>query len=418
MRDSFEPLWDVLEEHLEEAGFLWGAWERCLVAPNYTLEEVEATVEARLEAHLDGLVIGGSRAVERLLVPALESEDSEQVAAAAAALLLGGEAAGLERVVEALHELPAQRPALVRALQCSERADVPPRMRACLADVDEAIVGAAAEVLSFLHLPLGDAIPVLLASDEPTLRGLGLRALIDEPPAASHARAVQAALVDPDLHVVDAAIDAGVLLAPTAAWTRIRARAGEPDPAQALLLLALRGEPGDRDALLAALADPSRRAAAIYALGHVGAPELVDACLEWLDDASCGPLVGETLAALTGADLEEAEVTLPPSDDDEPLEHTPEHDLPRPDPMRTMQWWLRQRPQFADGQRYLAGRPRTREAVLAALTHGPMRRRPALVLDLLLHAPRGARPRLQTYAPTRRQRAELAELQRSLPGER
>src|SRR5690606_28604303 len=156
-------------------------------------------------------------------------------------------------------------------------------------------------------LPLGDAIPVLLASDDPGLRGVGLRALTSEPPAASHARAVQAALADPELQVVDAAIDAGVLLAPAATWPRVRARASEPDPSQALLRLALRGEAGDCDVVLAARAESSRRAAAIHALGHVGAPELVDACLGWLEDASCGPLVGEMLAALTGADLEDAE---------------------------------------------------------------------------------------------------------------
>ena len=49
-----------------------------------------------------------------------------------------------------------------------------------------------------------------------------------------------------------------------------------------------------------------------------------------------------------------------------------------------------------------------------ALTHVPMRRRPALLLDLQLHAPPGSRPRLQPHAPTRRQRAELADIRKLL----
>ncbi|MDC0718273.1 TIGR02270 family protein [Nannocystis bainbridge] len=407
-----EPLWDVLEEHLDEAEFLWESWEGSLVAPNYTLAEVEANVESRLHAHLDGLVIGGPVAAQQLLVPALESDESGRVAAAAAALLLGPDETALSTLFAALHELPAARPALVRAFACIDRAELLPRLRACLTDVDEAIVGAAAEALVFRHEPLGEALSVLLASDEPALRGLGLRALAGEPGGAGQVRAIQAALADEAPQVVDAAIAAGLVLAPAPTWTRVRSRAEQPDGALALLLLALRDGPGDRAALLAALGDASRRPAAIYALGHVGAPELVDACLEWLDDGDCGPLVGEAMQALTGLDLDEAGVTA--TVEDEATEHTPEHDLARPDPLPAMQWWLRQRPRFADGQRYLQGEPRARAGVIEALTSGPMRRRPALLLDLQLKAPRGALLRLQTAAPTARQRRELAELRRAL----
>lgn len=412
MTATFEPLWDVLEEHLDEAEYLWGAWEHALVAPDYTLEEVEATVESRLLAHLDGLVVGADAARERLVVPALESDEFGRAAAAATALLLDPEAAP-GPLFTVLRDLPEQRPALVRALACSDRADLVPALRELLADVDEAVVGAAAEALLFHHEPLGDALSILLASDDPALRSLGLRALPGEPPAPAHARAVQAALGDSDLLVVDAAIDAGVLLAPSAAWARVRDRAGEPDPSAALLLLALRGGPDDLARVVAALADEPRRLAAIHALSHVGAPELVDVCLEWLEDAAAGPLVGEMLAALTGVDLDEAELALPGGDDDA-LAHAPEDDLPRPEPMATMQWWLRQRPRFAEGQRWLGGRLRTPAVVVDALGGGPMRRRPALLLDLQLHAARGVRPRLQPRAPTSRQRRELAELARLL----
>jgi hypothetical protein len=80
-----------------------------------------------------------------------------------------------------------------------------------------------------------------------------------------------------------------------------------------------------------------------------------------------------------------------------------------------MQWWLRRRAQYEDGQRYLHGRPRTRaEDFINGLTSGPMRRRPALLLDLQLAAPRGALLRLQPRAPTARQRQQLAELRGTL----
>jgi uncharacterized protein (TIGR02270 family) len=407
------PLWDVLEEHLDEADFLWGAWEQSLVAPNYTLDEVEAAVESRLHAHLDGLVIGEVAAAERLLLPALESDESTRVSAAASALLLGSYESALDALFSVVQDLPEQRPALVRAFACSERGDLLARLRAGLADVDEAIVAAAAEALLAHHEPLGEVLTVLLASDDPAARSLGLRALPGEVPAPAHARAIQAGLGDDDPRVVDAAIAAGLVFAPGPTWTRVRGRADEPGGDQALLLLALRDKAGDRAAVTAALADPSRRCAAIYAFGHVGAPECVDACLEWLDDAAAGPLIGEMLQALTGVDLDDAGLAAP-AGDDESLEHRPEDDLARPDPLPTMQWWLRQRPRFADGQRYLGGRPRTRAEVAQALSTGPMRRRPALLLDLQLQAPRGPRLRLDLRAPAARQRRELAELRRAL----
>ncbi|WAS94341.1 TIGR02270 family protein [Nannocystis punicea] len=407
-----EPLWDVLEEHLDEAEFLWESWEQSLVAPNYTLEEVASGVESRLYAHLDGLVIGDAPAAERLLVPALESDEPTRVSAAAAALLLGPVDSALDTLFTVLQDLPEQRPALVRAFACTDHAGLLPRLRATLSDVDEALVAAAAEALVFRHEPLGEALSVLLASDDPAARCLGLQALPGEPEAAGQVRAIQAGLADDDPGVVDAAIAAGLVLAPAPTWTRVRARAEEPGGAFAMLLLALRDQAGDRAALLAALADAARRPAAIYALGHVGAPDLVDACLEWLEDAEAGPLVGEMMQALTGIDLDDAGVTA--TVEEEALEHTPEHDLPRPDPLPTMQWWLRQRSRFEDGQRYLQGEPRARAEVVEALTSGPMRRRSALLLDLQLRAPRGVLLRLQTRAPTARQQRELVELRRLL----
>ena len=35
MHTDGEPLWDIVEEHLDEAEFLWERWEHGLVAPNY-----------------------------------------------------------------------------------------------------------------------------------------------------------------------------------------------------------------------------------------------------------------------------------------------------------------------------------------------------------------------------------------------
>ena len=61
-----EPRWDIVEEHLDEAEFLWAMWEHSLLSPKYTLDTVargaplvllEAMkMELRLTAPQDGQV--------------------------------------------------------------------------------------------------------------------------------------------------------------------------------------------------------------------------------------------------------------------------------------------------------------------------------------------------------------------------
>src|SRR6185503_21088436 len=94
--------WDVVEEHLDEAEFLFSQWEAGLSSPDYTLEEVEQRLEERLFAQVDGLVAAGAPAASRLLVPALSAEAPSRVAAAALALLSAEGSRGVDAVLGAL----------------------------------------------------------------------------------------------------------------------------------------------------------------------------------------------------------------------------------------------------------------------------------------------------------------------------
>jgi hypothetical protein len=63
-------LWDVVEEHLDEAAFLVGQFERALEHPARLLSELDRYPEGRLRAHVDALAIGGAPVRERLLTRA------------------------------------------------------------------------------------------------------------------------------------------------------------------------------------------------------------------------------------------------------------------------------------------------------------------------------------------------------------
>lgn len=110
-------LWDVVEEHLDEAAFLWTQWERGLHSPLYKLHTLRDRVEERMLAHLDGLVVGGEAVAQRLLYPALTEGLGGIAFAAAMALLLSGRPEAEEAVCSALATAaPPQREEIIRAL--------------------------------------------------------------------------------------------------------------------------------------------------------------------------------------------------------------------------------------------------------------------------------------------------------------
>lgn len=400
--------WDLVERHLDEADFLWEVWERSLLAPDYTLAEVARESEERLLAHVDGLVANGPEVVPRLLLPILEGGEFHRLSAAALALLQRPGPEGVEAAVQALRARPGQRSALTRALACA--APVPlDRMRELLGDRDEGVVAAAAEVLLVHEVALGAVLPALWRSGELATRALALRALPDEPGSSRMLDLVEEGLRAREAQVVSAAMVAGCRLGLDSAWARVRELAAGSDK-QAMLLLALGGGKAEERELLGALADPERRASALWALGFMGTPEAVDASLELMQDPRSCHLAGEVFTAVTGIDLKHAALKAAAQEEDEVLEHLAEDDLPRPDPVKLRQWWMAHRGEFLPGQRYLMGKPRSLEGILMALAEGPMRRRPPLLLDLQLRASGKPGPRLETRAPTRQQYAQLQRL--------
>ena len=414
MATDTEPLWDIVEEHLDDAEFLWEQWEHGLVAPNYTLAELADGPEERLMAHLDGLVVNGPLVAERLLIPTLADVDAEpiRVRAAALALLQSSGDAGVQAVVDATLEFPPQRLELARALECSARRDFNSRLSPLLAASDPELRHVAARVLAFHGDGYAEAVSGLLASTRSVDRGLGASLVPRLPREPRLLKAVLETLKSTDPELRDIALRSGILLDLPQAWDCARELVFSRDPTagDALLLLALRGDPADQPALIGAAEVDALRGAALWALGFLGTAAAAEAALPWLEDGAHARVAGETFSAITGLDLEDANLTA-----DEPeveaVEHRPEDDLPVPDPMGLLLWWRDNRGRFVDGQRYIAGAPRTSGALWGVINDGPMRRRAAHLLSLQLQCPPKQRPQVELRAPSRRQRAELATFQ-------
>jgi uncharacterized protein Usg len=77
-RTTAEPLWDLVEESLDEAVFLWKRWEADLASSVRNLEEVRSWTEDRLQGALDGVRVAGHDLV-RLTQAAVGGDDPTQL---------------------------------------------------------------------------------------------------------------------------------------------------------------------------------------------------------------------------------------------------------------------------------------------------------------------------------------------------
>src|SRR5437016_4293223 len=92
---------DVVEEHFNEAEYLFNRWTRALKSPSYRLSELERTLEDRLAAHFDALLVNGPQVPERILHPELENAgEPSRATVAALAELYARRSDGVHRLLK------------------------------------------------------------------------------------------------------------------------------------------------------------------------------------------------------------------------------------------------------------------------------------------------------------------------------
>ncbi|HZN94989.1 MAG TPA: TIGR02270 family protein, partial [Myxococcales bacterium] len=382
--------WDVVEEHLDEASFLHGQWEEALRSPGYTLAAIAGSPERRLLAHLGGLVLGGPRVAERLLAPALASDEPGTVFAAAFALLEGGRPADFEALVGALEEGdPVQRAAICRAMAVVPRDDLGRQLTPLLEKVP-ALRTEVLEVLGQLRVDPGLPLDPLASSGKPSMEVLALR-LAQVAPDRLEPAAVERAYASPVPDVCAAGFETGLMTRSRDAFAACESavEARSPGFSTAALLLGLSGDDKSVATLLQALADRDFQRDVVFALGFSGRVSAADALLAAMEDETLAPLVAEAFAAITGLRVEkEMAVRLDrwgpevKADDDGVERSRSEAALAQPDPDEVARWWKEARPKLDPARRWLRGQRWSTEALLDELEHGPARRREALALDV------------------------------------
>lgn len=406
-------VWDIEDEHLREAEFLFQVREDLLDSPSYSLAELEAGPEQRLIAHVDALVLGGPLVGQRLLLPAIEDEDQladyELITAASLAALAQP---GWDRVLTVLgHGTDAQRAGVARALQLTHNPRLDHRLVEDVATPDDSAdphgLAARLDALAahgvspgpYLRRFLLDTDPALARAAASLARAAASLARFSHDRATLDSLGPLALASDPELRRTT--IETALFHALPGAWESALYWAfcsgHSPFRRDALVWVACLGNADAHARVVALIDDPKHRADALWAAGFCGRVAAVDRCIPLLSDENVGPLAGEVVSAITGlpstddssfrarVEPDDPEDTLPPLEHDDldaDLVPKREASLPLPNPEAIANWWHARRWAFDPSLRYLHGQPLDRDQLVAGLWDAPLRRRHVLGFEL------------------------------------
>ena len=405
----------IVEEHAEEAAFLWLLRDRSVDAPHVRLKDL-AALDERVEAHIDGLRVAGESgwAIWR---NALDFEEPGEVFAVAVLAFENKQPDQIDKALAVVDTKPQLARSIVSALGWLPARDAQPFIQRFTASESPAVrrIGVAAAAVhrinpgavlehSLRHL---DHVPLtsraLRAAGE-----LGLRQLVP---------AIQPFLESPDDDVRFAAAWSAALLGDASAIRVLGAFAAELGPhAERACMLGLRclsaaaGCKAHRE-----LADrPELARLAVAAAGIIGDPALIDWLLRQMETPELARLAGEAFVLITGAGIEHPDLvghppegfesgpTDDPEDDDVAMD--PDEHLAWPDSDKLKNWWMHYRPEFRSGTRYLLGNPIEPVWLHDVLRGGRQRQRAAAALELALDRPG---PLFEVRAPGFRQQVTL-----------
>jgi uncharacterized protein (TIGR02270 family) len=423
-------LWDVIEEHMDEASFCLSQADRVLDDPLLTLPDLGRSWEPRWIAHVDALVVGGSRGRQRLLIPALGGDDSERVTACGIALLASGQR---EQVLSSLRSPDGLvRAAISRAcalLPDSSLTDIA-RERLGTAQTPEERAGML-ELLAALQAGTPEIVQYL-CSDAAIVRAAAVRVARYCHPGVDVVRELERLLAEDAPELIEPAAIAALTLGSTAAFSTFEQRVLDAKLTVArsgLALLAALGGPPQHMRIMEMLADASLGSLALFALGYSGNLDAVPALLDRAKgpDARLARLALQSLAMILGIDPSDASLRSPLEtrgvsaaseaalqvEDDLDVDEAefaplPEDELPSVDPERLTARVASAQSGLEAGHRYLAGQRYGDAAVHAVLEQRPLGWR-HIWATVVLIATRGE-GRIDTRARQRQQLAQLAAL--------
>lgn len=383
----------IVEQHAEDAAFLWLQRDSAVDAPDQFLKNL-SRLDDRLEAHIDGLRVAGEwgwqvagRAFDRYQEPG-----ETFVAAVLAFESLSENRIGY--VLNLAEASPELFRAMVSALGWIEPHRVQEWVRSLLEDPrpTRRLLGLAACSVRRI-----DPATRLLESlhDAPAVRARALR-LAGEVGRVDLLSDVRAALNDPNEACRSWAAWSCVLLGDRhEALEILRMHASVDGVGWKGVQLLLRAADHQSSVhwLLGLRGDRSKERLIAAGAGILGDPIFVPWLTTRMRDPKLARLAGESFETITGMSIErEAMHIKPPNDVDfengSPADYFAyDEDLVWPDVHKVREWWRRHQTDFSQGKRYMQGKPLTAASLAEIFANGTLRQRRCAALDLALSAP-------------------------------
>jgi uncharacterized protein (TIGR02270 family) len=401
----------VVGQHCEEAAFQWLLREKAVHAPHYSLKDL-AKLDGRVDAHLDGLRVAGEAGWE-LCNAALSNEENGEIFAASVMAFESGIESRIQAVLEVVKKTPELSKGLISALGWMPFQQVAPHAQRLLAaeSTFQRGVGLAAYAVHCQD-------PGLLLNDTLAAADLSLRARALKATGvlgrANLLPFVKSNLAIEDLTCRYWAAWSGALLGEPAAIPVLQ-RLAETGHAkrESACAMALRRTPVQEGQVwLKVLAsNPNTLRMAVQAAGVIGDPAHIPWLIQQMANPVLARMAGEAFTMITGVDLayedldsdkpEDFEAGPTESPEDETVDMDSDEDLPWPDVQLIEKWWFTHRLEFANGMRYLCGRPMTIESLNQVLQTGRQRQRTAAAIELAIRQP--GRALFEVRAPGFRQ---------------
>lgn len=405
----------IVDQHSEEGAFLALLRDYAVRAPHYDLQHL-ATLDNRIEAHLDGLRIAGLPGLDALLQQLGPNILGEVFAATVLAFETGNTAA-MARLAEHLRSHADAERFMAAALGWLEWPLIAPWIDRLLVSPEPIFrrIGLAAcgmhrhDPGPALLAGLSHADPGVLARATRTAGELRRRDLM---------AAIRAHRLHPNAATRFWANWATVQMGDEEALVPLRQFAEQPGAQQyRALLVLLAWQP--RDISIAwvrqLMPQAQQRRMVIQAVGLLGDPVSLPWLIQQMHDLPHARVAGEAFSLITGADLalldlerrDSPDYDAGPNDDpaDPNVAMDDDENLPWPDPTLIEAWWQQEKGAYQNGQGYLLGQPISEQAYLQALARGQQRQRIAAACGLARLRPTEAL--FPTSAPAWRQQALL-----------
>jgi len=389
---------NIIDQHSEEAAFLWGLRSTAVSAPHYSLQDL-ADLDERVEAHIDGLRIAGKYGFE-VCIKNLEYKAAGEMFAAGVLALENGDADHLEPIYQLAESEPEMIPGLISAFGWVQPDQLQGKVSGLLASKN----------------PLWRRVGISACAIHRVDPGHYLEQAIEDGDVDLSCRAIRAAgelgredLKPILLHLIE---DSDFKRKFWASWStvllgdrgkglsQLKKIAGQKNGFEMIALpLAMRTlDESEIKKIIGGLArQPDSLRIAVIASGLSGDSTYIPWLIQQLKIAVIARVAGEAISLITGIDIayQDLEGESPEGFDAGPTENPEDEDvamdlgedLPWADPVLVGQWWGQNQQDFHPGKRYLLGKPVSEKQCNIVLSTGFQRQRKVATLDLALMQP-------------------------------